>query len=90
MYENMDQDTAQWELFLLAWKECFNESEVSVADLYDHLKRETDSKEGLFKSQQLFESLPDWLSDDFQRSLRSSGGLGRRYPRKTAYASPVG
>lgn len=82
MYENMDQDTAQWELFLLAWKECFNESEVSVADLYDHLKRETDSKEGLFKSQQLFESLPDWLSDDFQKKSSFVRRLGKALSKK--------
>lgn len=82
MYENMDQDTQQWEAFLLMWHECFGEREMGVSEIYDHLKRENDSTETLYQNQKLFAVIPDWLSDEFQRKTSFVRKLGKSLSKK--------
>ncbi|MDD4921637.1 MAG: hypothetical protein PHS30_04055, partial [Bacteroidales bacterium] len=82
MYENMDQDTIQWESFLLAWYECYGNKDVGVAEIYDRLKHETNSNESLFKDQALYSSLPDWLGDEFNKKSSFVRKLGKALSKK--------
>jgi hypothetical protein len=82
MYENMDQDTAQWEVFLFTWYKNYGEREVGVSELYDTLKRENDSRDPLFTTQSLYSALPSYLCDDFQRKSSFVRKLGNALSKK--------
>jgi len=82
MYENMDQDTVQWESFLLSWYECYRSKDVTVADIYQHLKTENDSTGTLYQDQKLYNALPDWLNDEFNRKNSFVRKLGKALSKK--------
>lgn len=91
MYQNMDQDNQQWESFLLAWYDVFKDRDVSVSDIYDHLKRENDSNETLYKESKLYPVLPDWLGDEFVKKNSFVRKLGKALSKKdgVCFASGV-
>jgi hypothetical protein len=79
LYDEMDQENAQWEAFLRAWHAKFGNKEILVKDLATNLMPEKDdlfSTGGTEKSTggTLAESLPDFLQEGLQNALNGKKG----------------
>jgi hypothetical protein len=76
LYEQADDDTPQWEAFLLAWRTTFADRAVSVAEVAGRL--DVDQKEEVAARRVLLPALPERLADAYGRRRESFGHhLGR-------------
>ena len=76
LYEQADDDTPQWEAFLLAWRTTFADRAVSVAEVAGRL--DVDQKEEIAERRVLLPALPERLADAYGRRRESFGHhLGR-------------
>ena len=60
LYSEADEDSRQWESFLQAWHELFQEKAVTVQEITDNLK--SDTAAGSAAGSAFLEALPDYLA----------------------------
>ena len=83
LYDEMDEENAQWALFLQAWKDTFEDRAIFVKDLHEHLTKKdeenakqealfADSNEKLTGSAENFTGgdLAEFLPDSLQSALK--------------------
>ena len=76
LYEELDVDGTQWDVFIAGWYEIWGERPITTADLIAHVKAENDSTNPLTAySLQISEVLPDGIADAINDR---KGSLSRR------------
>ena len=98
LYEQNDEETSEWEAFLLAWSEVFGEATVTVAELCDTLlpasvggqERLAGTSEHVSEEQAaaLREALPGELAEglEIEQKRAGPGGAGSGFRRKLGKA----
>jgi hypothetical protein len=98
LYEQNDEETSEWEAFLLAWSEVFGEATITVAELCDTLlpssvggqQRLVGTGEPVSEEQTaaLREALPGELAEglEIEQKRAGTGGAGSGFRRKLGKA----